>query len=107
MPRMMQVVEGNAGPTTRVALTDTAAVLADAIIVSGNRKAMRLTISVESNPMRFALGGVTPTQGAVGIGHKLDDGDILEMENQENIEGALFINETSGSTSVIQVTAEF
>ena len=104
MARIVQYIEGRAGETTQVTLSDTAAVLSSSIIVSGQKKAKRLILTVDSNDARVGMGGVTPT---TAIGHLLDPGDVLVLEQKDNIEEAKFINAEAGVDAIIQVTAFF
>lgn len=69
------------------------------------KKAVSAFITCEDYPIRFAMGGTTPTQG--GLGHTLEVGESLYLESWKSINTFEFINKVNGSNATIQVTIGF
>jgi len=111
MPRRylqaMSVQAGAPGPTTRLAASDTAQSLPSNVITKDGKDAVAVLITCEENDIRFALGGVTPTQGASAVGHVLAVGESIRLASPEAVTTFKFINKTNGQNGVIQVTPEF
>ena len=105
--RIVQVISGTPGDTTRVVSSDTAASLATAITQSNSKKAKFAMISIEIASVRFTFNGVTPVQGASAIGHKVAVGSVLHLESQKAIEEMKYISGDAGGAGVFQITVEF
>jgi hypothetical protein len=105
---VIQIANGVAGDTERLALTDSAQNLPASILENNGKKAKRVTITVETNSCRFTLGETaTPTQGTTGIGHLGFTGDVIRLENPDAIPHVQFINAANGASSAIQMTGEY
>ena len=107
MTMVVQIANGIAGATERLALSDTAQLLPATILTSNGKKPKRINITVEDNACRIGLGGTTPTQGVSAIGHKIFKGDSIRFESPDAIQELLLINDVAAATSVIQITGEY
>ena len=97
--------EGKAyGPLVRTS-TDAAQALPAAVInwVDG-QLAIAVTITCETNPVRYSF-GVVPTQ--VGVGHILYPGSALRICNSKAIKDFLYISLTAQTAGVLQITGEY
>jgi len=106
MARIIQLVDGEPGVTTRVTVGDTSTALPAGLTTLNGKRAKFVTISVEDNEARMAV-GTNPTQGVGALGHVLYQGDVVELYNPKAIEDIRFINHVNGEDSVLQVTAEY
>ena len=93
------------GPTA-VEASDANAALPDAVLTNANgHKPIYVTISCEDNPIRYAFGGIVPTQA--GTGHILYPGSVLKLGHPAAVASFKYINHTNGSNAVIQITGEY
>ena len=65
---------------------------------------IRVEITCEDNPIRYAY-GTDPTQA--GLGHILYPAGSLVLEGMRKISGIKFINHTNGANAVLQITPFF
>jgi len=100
-------VNGSPGQTQRLTATDSAQQLPSSVTQSAGKQAIAVLITCEENNIRFALGGVTPTQGASGVGHVLYAGQSVRIAHPDAVSSFKFINEANGQNAVLQVTPEF
>jgi len=100
-------IQGIPDETTRVAVTDVSQLLSAALYTQGINPAIAVLITCETNPVRFCLGGSTPTQGAAGLGHILYVGQSLRLSSSRAIRTFRFINHTSKADAFLQVTPEY
>jgi hypothetical protein len=96
--------EGKALGPTLVTSTDAAQALPTAIFTLIDQPAIAVTITCETNPIRYGF-GVTPTQA--GLGHILYPGSALRIANSKAIRDFRFISMTAQTAGVIQVTGEY
>lgn len=98
------------GPT-KVTSTNANAALPDALItntsiVSGStRKAIRMVITCEDNPIRYAFGGIIPTQA--GLGHIMYPGASLVIGHPAGIASFRYISHTANVHANLQITGEY
>lgn len=103
MSKMGKLIE----TTVRVALTDSSQSLT-AVINTALSKTVDFSlvnavlITCESYDCRVAFG----TAASATVGHVLIAGQSLRIPSKNLIQAARFINKTSGSNSVIQITME-
>ena len=64
-------------------------------------------ITVENASIRYAFGGVAPTQGANPVGHLLEAGQSLKLDNPADVASFQFISAVAATPAVLQVTAGF
>lgn len=106
--KLVHVYEGVPNETYSVAGADTAAALGTAKVYKDGTvtgvKAIGALISVETFPIRYCVGGSTPT---TSLGHLLNPGDVLVLKNWKAVETFKHINKVSGSNSLLQVSVEF
>ncbi len=102
--RIVQTFSGNPGATTKVASTNTAAIISTSITQSGGVLAKTLLLTVETFSIRIAFGGTVPT---TSTGHLLKDGDVLRLDNRKAIETLRVISGTTDAHASLQVTAGF
>ena len=96
------------GATYRVSTTDVAAGLAAGVLqLSDGSLCDGVTLCCETNPVRIALGGATPTQGASGTGVLLNVGEKFGITGVENVSSLLWISATNGSAGALQVMPEY
>lgn len=94
---------GVPGSTYRVASTDTAQSIADAVITDAGRTMQGVILSVDTNPVRIAFG--TPTQGATGVGHTLQkDQDPIILHGADLCDDLQFISATNSTAGGLQIT---
>lgn len=109
MGRIVFVTGGTPGASDKVDVSDVAANLADGFIWKGgvqtSLKAKYCLITIETNPVRYCLGGATPTQA--GKGHYVRVGDVVKLASFAAIKSFMFINHTNGANAVLQITSEF
>jgi hypothetical protein len=98
---------GDPGVTEKGTLGDTAALLTSYCTVDTTKEIIGVLISVETNPIRFAFNGTTPTQGAAGVGHKLSSGQSMKLTNTSQVETMRVINHDNGSNAILQITLEY
>lgn len=87
--------------TTRVVSTDVAQNLPAAYLTCD-----AVDISCETNSIRYGMAGATPTQGATGIGHILQDGDFIRLTNNAQVRGFKFISKENGVHGALQISGE-
>lgn len=107
MPQTTRQIEGKPGTTTRVAASDSAQTLADAIVYdsNGNARSWAL-VTVEDNNIRYAW-ATNPTNAngtSADTGHLLQTGTSLKLGSPEELADFRFINAVAGSDAVLQVT---
>ena len=62
-------------------------------------------ITVETNPIRFALGGTTPTNdGSTALGHVLAAGESILLDGEDQVNSFQFVSKTAASPGVLHVT---
>lgn len=98
---------GTAGATVKVTVTDTKASISDAVRLSGGKPAVCVLINVETNGIRFAFGGTSPTQGAGATGHLASAGQALEISGGGSVKNFQYINAINASVAVLQITPYF
>jgi len=100
-------IDGYLGTTSRVACTDTAAVLSTSVYQDANgRTADVLLITCEDANVRFAF-GTNPTQGARAVGHVIEIGESYRLDQKGAIASVKFINAENGSDGALQITPVF
>ena len=98
------------GPT-KVTATDANTTLPAALITNTSvvanqtRKAIRMVITCEDNPVRYAFGGIIPTQA--GLGHILYPGASLVIGHPAGIASFRYINHTNAANANLQITGEY
>lgn len=81
-------------------------VVTNTVVSTGSsRKALRVVVSCEDNPIRYAFGGVIPTQA--GLGHILYPGSTLVIGHPAGVATFRFINHTNASNATLQITGEY
>ena len=103
--RYKVLITGEPGVTEKVTLGDTAALLTSYLTMDSSKEAIGVLLTVETNPIRFAFGGTTPTQA--GTGHMISAGQSLKLISQTQVSSMMVINHTNGSNAVLQVTVEY
>lgn len=100
------ILDGIAGPTTKVTASDSASVLADSIIKQGDFYAKAILITVETNNLRFAF---SATPAIAGAGHTMNAGDNppLYIVGRANVKNFKYINNVAATNCVFHVTAFF
>lgn len=86
--------------------TDTAQALTPGQVWVGDHPVRALVITCEDNPIRYALGGSAPTQGANPLGHVLEAGRALRLTNQDNIRSVRIISRDPAAPGLLQITPE-
>lgn len=94
------------GPVV-VAGTNANQTLPAAILSNNSRSAIRVVITCETNPIRYAFGGIIPTSGASGTGHILAANESLVIGHPGGITTFRFINHTANSNAALQITGEY
>lgn len=79
----------------------TAAKLTPTTTALVGKKACRITVSCETNPVRFCFDGTTPT---TSLGHLLAVGERATFEGTANLSNLKFI--ATGSDSSLMITYE-
>lgn len=110
--RLVFVTGGSPGATAPITVSDIATVLANVYLyqdgtVTG-KKAKYCMITIETNAIRYGLGGGVPTQGGspdTGIHARV--GDVIKLASFAAIKSFRHINHTNAANAVIQVTSEF
>lgn len=102
---MQFITQGAPGPTTKLTSSDVATNFSDSLIKQGTIYAQGILITCETNPIRFALGGTTPTQA--GVGHILPVNGSLRLTGPTQIRSFSYISQTAGQAGVLQVTPEW
>lgn len=74
------------------------------IVDSYGNVARAVLITCETNDIRFAAGGQTPTQA--GVGHVLAAGSSLRLSGKAMVDSFRFISKTGASAGVLQITPE-
>jgi hypothetical protein len=103
--RYKVLITGEPGVTEKATLGDTAALLTSYLTMDTTKEAIGVLLTVETNPIRFAFGGTTPTQA--GTGHMLSPGQSLKLISPTQVSTMQVINHTNGSNAVLQVTLEY
>ena len=103
--RYKVLITGEPGVTEKATLGDTAALLTSYLTLDSTKEAIGVLLTMETNPVRFAFGGTTPTQA--GTGHMLSPGQSLKLISPTQVSTMMVINHTNGSNAVLQVTLEY
>jgi len=104
---------GSPGPTTKFTASDVAQNLSTIFTNANGAPAIGALVTIEDNKVRCTMGGniVTPTypptQGAAGLGHELIAGQSISLVSGRQVRTFQFINETTQSNAIIQVTPFF
>ena len=99
---------GDATTTQRLSGTDVMQYLPDTLIRSADDYvAGCVFITCETFDVRYSISSTDPTQGGSAVGHVLTAGTTLTLYNPNEIANFRFVNKTSGSVGVLQVTARF
>ena len=61
-------------------------------------------ISVETNAIRYCVGGSTPT---TALGHKISAGDMIRLTSNSQISSFKYINAVAESNADLMITGEF
>lgn len=85
-----------------IASSDTAQGLTLATYTTGH-KAQRAMITLETKSIRYRVDGGTPVISPAS-GHKLDAGDVLNLNNYADIAAFSFISEVAGQAGTLRVT---
>lgn len=75
------------------------------VFTGESRKALRIVLTCENNPIRYAFGGIIPTQA--GLGHILYPGASLVIGHPAGIASFRYINHTNAANAILQVTGEY
>ncbi len=96
---------GTPGDTIKLTGGDTAASLSASIITSAGRSMQGMIITVDTYNIRIAFNGISPTQGAGGVGHTLikDQMPILIM-GADLCSTMKYINTTNGQNGYLHLT---
>jgi len=92
------------GPT-KVASTNANQALPAAVVTNSSRNAIRVSITCEDNTIRYAFGGVIPTQGA--LGHLLAANESLVIGHPAGIASFRFISDVANTHGNLQITGEY
>jgi len=98
---------GQPEQTQRIVAGDAVKVLINEVTLNSANPVIGVLITCEGSDIRFALGGVNPTQGVSGVGHILYADQSLKLTGTDAIQSFRFINKTNGSNGTIQVTVEY
>lgn len=101
-------ISGDPGPTQAITVGNTPKSLAElgVVLTKDGYPARSLYITVETNDIRFALGGAAPDSSS-SRGHVLASGGSKWISNTTAVESFKVCNKTADSVAVIQVTPEF
>lgn len=104
------IIGGAPNATYSVNSADAAAVLVNPgkIYQDGTatgKVAIGAMITVEDNPVRWAVGGGVPVAG--GLGHLANPNDVIKLSSWKAVKSFKFLNEVSGQNGVLQVTILF
>ena len=75
------------------------------IVTNSARNAVRVVITCEDNPVRYAFGGLIPV--ANGLGHVLAANDSLVIGHPAAIASFKFVSAVPGSHGNLYVTGEY
>lgn len=102
-------VMGFPGTMQKVTSTDAAQALSSSLVTRSDRQpAIAVAITVETNDLRVAWDGTTPTTStSTAVGHILAAGQSLRLENPAAIGAFKFCSKTSGSHGVLHITPEY
>jgi len=92
------------GPT-KVASTNANQALPAAVLTNASRSAVRVVITVEDNTIRYAFGGIIPTQGT--LGHLLTANESLVIGHPASIASFRFISDAANTHGNLQITGEY
>lgn len=109
LKRQAQAMAATPGATQRLASTDAAQNLPDALIKDANGNyASCAIITCETNDVRYSMGTTVPTQGATGVGHVLakDTGQLI-LTNPEEVRNFRFLSKVAATAGAIQVTVKW
>lgn len=99
-------LEGRPGETFTVAATDAAQSFSAAQRTRNGSHAIACYISIDTQSIKFTLGGSTPV--SAGLGHTLTVANgVLLLESPALIHDFAFINAVAQSNGVLQVTMLF
>ncbi len=105
MPLKMIQFDGTPEETVTLTSSDVAQALSASILSNAGRTCKGMLITVETNPVRIALGGATPTQGSTpDLGHVLDVGSTARFYGEMMAAGFKYISANSGNAGYIQLT---
>tara|TARA_R100001244_G_C5167115_1_gene131463 strand:- start:1604 stop:1942 length:339 start_codon:yes stop_codon:yes gene_type:complete len=105
--RIVAVIDGAPGNTTRVVTTNSATNLAAGVITVSGKSSRFVMITCEVANVRYTLGsGATPTQGASGLGHILNPGQTLELDHGTAISTFQHISAIASTPGTLQITPE-
>lgn len=103
-------VQGYPGTIEKVTSSDTAASLAAATKARAGdgKRAIAVTITVETNDLRVCYEGSTPVgSGGTIKGHILAAGQSLRITNQDAIQNFKYVSKTAGAHGILHITPEF
>lgn len=84
--------------------TDANQTLPANIVTNNSRNAVRVVITCETYPIRYAFGGVIPTNT---VGHILAANGSLIIGHPAGIASFRFINASAGNNAALQITGEY
>jgi hypothetical protein len=97
-------IDGTPGPTLRYLSTNVAQSLPAVVTTIAGKITVGFLATVETNAVRFAIGGTVPTQGASPVGHALNVGDCLRLMGSTVVTTFQYISATAGASGVLQLT---
>ena len=87
-------------------LDDVTGFVAQTTIGVLKRNVTGVTVTCETNDIRFSF-TATPTQdGGTAVGHVLEAGCSMILEGPRFVTGFTFINKVNGSNAILQITPE-
>ena len=92
------------GPV-KVASTNANQALPANIVANDSRNAIRVVITCEDDEIRYAFGGVIPTQA--GLGHLMVANDSLVIGHPAGIASFRFISADANAHGNLQITGEY
>ena len=96
--------QGRAAETYPVNSTDTAQGISAAVLAAGNSAPIAALITCETNAVRFAFGGATPT---AAFGHVLAADKSIRIVGGNMVRSFEFISETAASAALLHITVEY
>jgi len=92
------------GPVTATSANANQA-LPDSILVNSSRNVVRVVITCETNPIRYAFGGIIPTPG--NLGHVLAANESLVINHPSGANSFRYVSSVAGNHGVLQITGEY
>jgi hypothetical protein len=94
----------NSGITKRVASSDTSQTLISNLTLVSGHYPIGALITCETYDVRIAFGADAVLTGGSEVGHVLTAGSSIWLYSNSAVRNARFINKTSGSNGVLQIT---